>query len=1121
MACLSVTVLGPLNATLDGQPVISFEYNKLKGLFAYLVVEADRPHRREALAGYFWPDQSQKAAVDSLRNALAKLRLAIGDRNADPPFLFTTNDAIQFNDASDHKLDLTHFSQLVDTTRGHRHRRIESCAGCSDRLKIAASLYHGEFLEGFSLPDCDLFEDWVRINREKYLGLTLDALHQLASIYEWRGDFEQSLSFTRKQLELDPCRESAHLRAIRLLACEGLRAEALEQYERCREHLASELGVEPSQETTHLYEQVKYGTFQNSSTRRKSIDNLPPNLTSFVGRERELAEIAALIDDPNCRLLTLVGPGGVGKTRLAIAAAREQQETFPDGVCFVSLVGVNSPDYIVQTMLKALELTASPQGNLIAQLIGYLQDKELMLVLDNFEHLLEGAGILTEILEKAPQVIVMITSRQRLSMQAEWLFEVNGLCYPDSLSKENLDSYDAVQLFIQRLHQANPQIKLYQEDLYNLNHICHLVEGLPLGIELAVSAIHMHSILHVAKALESGKEELEVSLRDVPERHRSLRAVFNQSWNLLNEQERRTFPCLAVFRGGFTTEDAQEVAGSSQQILSSLVEHSMLRYNRQLERFDLHELVRQYALDKLKKQGRETLLHQAHLFYYMNRAEIISPKLYGPEQSAWLKCLDDDIENLRAALLWGLENDPLTGMRLASAMFLYWTRRSLKFEGTEWLKKYLDKAETKQPTKYRARAIGFLISLGLNVINSIEEWAAESLAICDIVQDDQAKAFTLYILGTAYHRRLENYKLARYYLTQGLNTFRVISDPWGEATTLIELANLAMLEKGDAISQRDNIQQALELFRQIGDIHGIAAASDNLAGVIIDIELDLNQGRRLVEDALKIYQQLNARYTSHNALWNYTKILSWQGDYQRAWDVMYERDEIMQESRDQFRILQADLLTASLDRLIGRDREAYPIIKRILKLCEMPEFKDLYGSLTKYVIRELSYLLARRGDTALAKSYLQKAQKMDPEPEELSLLLHCSGSIELQVNNGACALREFQESLKICKRSYLCLIAILDMEGIAGSFYLIGKLTESVQLLSALNALRGRIGAKVFPCDQPAQAQLIENLKRELDMEEFSSIWETGMKMNFDEAVSLALSVHQSIRKISVENFEG
>ncbi len=692
MTHLSISLLGSMTVTLDGQTVTSFEYDKVRALLTYLAVEWQRPHRREALAGLFWPDQSEKAAHDSLRNALSKLRHAIGDQAAQPPYLIINREEIQFNLHSDSWLDVERFTQLLEACRTHRHRRIEGCPTCTDRLIEAINLYHGNFLEGFSLADSDLFEDWIRIKREEYLQLALETLQQLASTYEWRGEPAKALVYTQRQLKLDPCREESYTQAMRLYASLGMRSEACEQYEKCRELLANELGVEPAEETTRLYEQIKYGVFLAAPSLDKlRINNLPPNLTSFVGREQELKEINSLIEDPACRLLTLVGPGGVGKTRLAIAAAGQQLEAFPHGACFVPLAGISSIEAIVPTILKMLGLLRAEQvelkeqaesGDLKQQLIDYLRDKELILLLDNFEHLVEGAGMVTEILQKATAIMVLITSRQRLGLQAEWLFEVNGLSYPSGKAGQDLAAYDSVQLFTARLHQVKTRVTLFKEDLPSVSRICQLVEGLPLGIELAASAVRRKSIEQVATAIESGKEDLQTSWKDVPERHRSLRAVFEQSWQLLTHEERRVFCGLAIFRSGFTTEAAGQVAEAAPVVLDSLMDHSMIRFNPNKERYDLHELLRQYGLDKLRAQGMESNLRQRHGRYFLQALKRWGTEQEGAGQVAALTEMDQELVDIQTAWEWACQRQDLAGLTQGQkGICRYYQYRSRPLEG--------------------------------------------------------------------------------------------------------------------------------------------------------------------------------------------------------------------------------------------------------------------------------------------------------------------------------------------------------------------------------------------------------------------------------------------------------
>lgn len=851
MACLSVSLLGSLDVTLDGQPVSSFEYNKVRALLAYLVVESESPHRREALAGMLWPDHSQKAALNSLRNALTKLRKGIGDQNADLPYLFITNEAIQFNRASDHKSDLARFTHLLGTCKTHHHRRLESCKSCSERLRQAVDLYQDEFLHGFTLSDSDLFEEWLRIKREKFCQLAVEATRQLASIYEWRGEPEQALTYARRLLEIDPYHEQAHQQVMKLLSSNNMRAEACIHYEKFHRLLERELGVEPAEETTRLYEQIKYGTFQAALANQKQrMNNLPKNLTSFVGRERELHEINNLLEDPACRLLTLVGPGGVGKTRLAVEVARQLLETFPNGACFVSLAAIDSIDYIVPTMIEALGLTPNNQVDLKIQLMNHLQDKELILVLDNFEHLVEGAGLVPEILQRAPGVMALVTSRQRLNLQSEWLFEVNGLAYPSSKAVYELQAYDAVQLFTQRLHQVKTEMTLFTDDLSSVGRICRLVEGLPLGIELAASAMRQRTIDQVAEAIENGIEDLSSEWRDVPERHRSITAVFEHSWRLLTEEERKVFCGLAVFRGGFTTEAASQVAEATPQVISNLVEQSLLRYNPQMERYTMHELIRQYAQERLRSQGMEPAIQQRYYFYFTNLAEHADNYWMESYDFELFRALFVEIENYRNILDACFTNrQMLQALQLAGALGLFWTQTGRVKEGYLWLAKILNSGETLPRDRLLAR--GFMWAGWLCQKTSTRvKLSEQALSIWRELGDQPGVANTLSNLGRA-KKYLGNYEESKKLLEECIQIYRDLRRQTFIARELIILCETYL--DGYLQDNVDHVRRLLEQSQNISRqlrINPLIAWANNDLGYLEMNEGNFNRARSLYEEVL-------------------------------------------------------------------------------------------------------------------------------------------------------------------------------------------------------------------------------------------------------------------------------
>ena len=605
MSHLSLSLLGPLQITLDGQPVVGIESSKARALLVYLAVEVDQPHSRDALIGLLWPDQPEPTAHTNLRQALANVRQAIGDRTAEPPFLLVTRETLQFNVHSDYTLDVATFTLELSTCE-QVHRRADVCRSCAPRMERALDLYRGDFLAHLHLSGSPAFEEWALTHRERLHRLAVNRLHSLAEHHNRRGAHGRAYELAARQLELDPWREEAHRQAMRALALSGQRSAALAQYDRCRRALAEELNAEPGEETTALYERIRNGA---AETTRPS-DSLPIPPTPLIGRAEELVQIAHLLENPTCRLLTLVGPGGIGKTRLALQAATDQQGEFADGVYLVPLALESSIDLVVSAIAVALQITFSGQANLKDQLLRYLRHKEMLLVLDDFEHLLHsptvfsvgqgGAGLLADILRYAPGMTLLVTSRERLNLRGEWVFEVQGLRFPVDETADGIvaKDYSAFELFVQSVHRVHPGFLLSERERPCVMRLCQLVDGMPLAIELAAGWMHVATCEEITQQIERGLSFLATSLRDVPERHRSLQAVFDHSWNLLSEDEQRVFSRLSMFRSVFSREAAEQVGGASLPILASLVDKSLLRIST-AGHYDMHELLRQYAGEKL------------------------------------------------------------------------------------------------------------------------------------------------------------------------------------------------------------------------------------------------------------------------------------------------------------------------------------------------------------------------------------------------------------------------------------------------------------------------------------------------------------------------------------------
>ncbi len=731
MSSLEISLLGPLRVAVDGRPVASFRADTARALLAYLAVHAGQEFRRDVLAGLLWPEEPEPLALQNLRQALSRLRKAIGDRDrvdteAQPcsssaqrlsdreradtqgagtqarPYVLVERETIQLNPERSVQTDVAAFAAALAAARAHPHRHLETCPSCIERLRQAVGLYRGEFLAGFSLASAP-FEEWMVARREGLHLQVLDALHALAVYHERRGEHEFVLRYARRQLELEPWREQAHRQCMRALALSGGRTAAMAQYEACRRVLQEELGIEPQEETAALYERIRKIDLEGLGDLRglSAIPphNLPAQSTPFLGREREMAQIGEWFGDPACRLLSLVGPGGSGKSRLATEAAAQQVYSFRDGVFLVPLAALSTPEGIVPAIAQALELTFHPGGEPRPQLLSCLRRRELLLLLDNYEHLLagpeagqeDGAGLVADILAAAPGVQVLVTSRTRLSLQGERLFPIAGMEYPPltpGLSprgrgeSDRVIRYSAVQLFLDTARRVRPGYEPTDDDLAHVAGLCRLVEGMPLAILLAAAWTDILSPAEIVAQVAQGLDFLEGELRDLPQRQRSMRAVFDASWRLLSQREQAVFAALSVFHGGFTAHAAQEVAGASLPALRSLVHKSFLEVDEG-GRYGVHELLRQYGAEQLARVadgGQEAC--DRHAAYYAGALERWATDLQGARYREATTEVERELANAGAAWAWATERGQVQHLaRMANGLGFFYSGHGPYREG--------------------------------------------------------------------------------------------------------------------------------------------------------------------------------------------------------------------------------------------------------------------------------------------------------------------------------------------------------------------------------------------------------------------------------------------------------
>ena len=640
MEQLEFELLGGATVRVDGELVTGFLSNKVQALLIYLAVER-RTHTRQALATLFWGDVPESDAKTSLRSALSNLRKLV------KPFITITRQHVVLNwDFGRIRTDVLEFesddnSLAVDTRIG---------------------LYRGDFLAGFELSDAPAFETWAVQQQES---LRNTALHLLeTALAHHAATPQRQLGYLDRLIALEPWREQAHRQKMLLLARQGQHEAAIAQFERCQQILSDELGIAPSAETAALHQRIQ------TVRKRPARHNLPPDGTPFVGRESELQDLSTWLNDPACRLVTILGGGGNGKTRLATAWARTNVNQFLEGVLFVSLAeldelptqteggqflplrgrlgGGSSTERIVLALLAALK--QKPQRDPHAQLLRHLQSLEMLLVFDNFEPFVEAAPLLGQLLQAAPQIKILVTSRELLNLQEEWVFDLGGLTYPEAISAE-ISTFSAIQLFDQTARRSQRQFVL-DTNLPAVVQLCQLVEGTPLAIELAAASVRQQPLPQLVSAVRDNMDALQTRYRNQSARHRSLRAVFESSWVLLNDAERDVLGKLGTFRGSFSAEAAQQIANASPELVQQLVEKSLVQSTG--NRFRLHEMVRQYSAEKLTDLTAVTI---QHIRFFNDTVSFVNAGLYSRERvRAAMQVIDDEQHNLSQATTWAIEN---------------------------------------------------------------------------------------------------------------------------------------------------------------------------------------------------------------------------------------------------------------------------------------------------------------------------------------------------------------------------------------------------------------------------------------------------------------------------------
>jgi predicted ATPase/DNA-binding SARP family transcriptional activator/DNA-binding CsgD family transcriptional regulator len=845
-------------------------------------------HREQAMDA-LWPDLARRAASNNLRQVLHAARQVL-DPVVGSRYLTSENGSLNLGQEGLLWVDAEAFGEAVIAARR---------AKVPSAYEVAIEQYAGELLPG------DHKEAWTQNRREELRRLYLTLLLDLAPLYEGREEYERGIGVLRRALSEDPSREETHADLMRQYAHCGRRREAVLQYEL----LVETLTREPGAETRRLYERIRAGRFPQEGAGadgRESDDagqhNLPASSTSFVGREREIAEARRMLS--MTRLLTLTGAGGSGKTRLAVEAAGGLAGAYTDGVWIAELAPLSEPGLVRQAVARALGIREQPGRPLLGTIVEALRSKEMLLVMDNCEHLNQAsASLAEELLSSCPRLRILATSREPLGIGGEAVRQVGPLSLPETSNgqstAENLMRCEAVRLFVERARVTVPDFGLTEGNAGAVIRVCRRLDGIPLAIELAAAQLKDLAVEQVAGRLEGSLDLLQSSGRTAEPKQQTLRATLDWSHNLLGELESPLFGRLSVFAGGWTLEAAEQVCsgpGIEQyevlDLLAGLVDKSLVVAAPVTDgaavRYRMLEPIRQYAREKLEEGGDAGEARGRHATFFLQVAEEAEPELNGPQQRLWVELLEEEHDNLREALSWALENgERELGLGFCGDLWRFWYSRGYLSEGIRWLEQALGGSG---PASARVKALEGMGWLAQYQSDTERAEAAyeELLELSRDLNDKEKVATALNSLGTLAVTQGENER-AGALLGENLQVLAQLEEEGNAAITLKRfhvlnlLGALAVNEEGDYTRGAALLEESLALARELGNTHRVVEALSNL-GFTALLQRDYEGATALCEEALTLSNELGSvgRGITPEPLVNMGLAALGQGKYERA-----------------------------------------------------------------------------------------------------------------------------------------------------------------------------------------------------------------------------------------------
>ena len=870
-------------------------------LLLLLITPAHRLPRDQVL-DLLWPDLPPRSADSALRKAVHALRRTLQPELRDgraSAFVDVGADTVALHVGTGLWIDIDAFEAALATARGLQPEQRRP------HLRRAVDLYEGDLLSS------DPYLDWANATRQRFRVAHRRAVLELAELDRAAGDPAATIPSLERLLEADHTDEGVLRTAMRALALCGRRDDAMRWYRHGIDALRLELDTEPEKETRDLADAIDAMVATPAvplptaiAIRRQARIPAPPN--ALVGRVRDVEGLLEILLDREVRLVTVTGPGGVGKTRLAQEAARQVSDDFSGGVCFVALATVRDAEMVLPTIARALGIAESPAHTPAEMVQAALQERDLLLVLDNVEQVLDAAPAIATLLEECERLTILATSREALRLRAEHEMPLPPLSVPDSRkfgAPHIVARFEAVELFLRRARAVDPGFVLTQENTGTVAGICRRLDGLPLAIELAAAQARTLSPEQLLAGLADRFALLTGGYRDLPPRQQSLHDAIRWSYHLLTPSRQTLFRYLAVFAGGFTIEAAIAVIQAETgwsgkgRSMTSLVNHGIGAFVaanllRQEDddagfRYTMLESIQEFALGELMAAGEGTLARTAHAGWVVARAEEASPQLHGSDQRRWLDRLEIDLDNIRAALTWALDGpDAETALRLASALRHFWLARGYLVEGRDWLERALAREEhVDMSTRAQAMFAAGELSFFLNDYSRARTLADDGLRICRSLGDSRGAADAL--LGLGHMARIAgDLAQAAMHLEEGILLAGSAADE--RSLSLHQEALAAVFaEQGDLDGAESLYNEVLDRHRRTGDERSEAGLL-NALGDLAWRRDDTDRASDQLQNALVITRRLGDAFATVTILSTFGALVEERGDRLRAVEIFRE-----------------------------------------------------------------------------------------------------------------------------------------------------------------------------------------------------------------------------------------